>query len=84
MMHPLDALMAQRGQLFPWVPVCMGAGVGLYFGLPEEPDVGVWLALGATCAICTLIALRANEYLAPIALACALIAVSFASEPEFV
>lgn len=26
-----------RGLLFPWVPVILGAGIGLWFALPEEP-----------------------------------------------
>lgn len=35
------ALAAQQGRLFLWLPVCMGAGVLLYFGLTEEPP-GWW------------------------------------------
>lgn len=31
--------MAARGQLFVWVPVFMGAGVGLWFALPYEPGL---------------------------------------------
>lgn len=34
-----NALLAQRGQLFCWVPVCLGIGIGGYFGLPIEPDI---------------------------------------------
>ncbi len=29
----------QRGALMPWAPVCVGAGVVLYFGLKFEPDM---------------------------------------------
>ena len=37
---PLRALLGARGALFPWVPVSIGAGVGLWFALPWEP--GLW------------------------------------------
>jgi len=46
-------LQLQRGHLFPWVPVCFGLGIGLYFGLAQEPSaliyagvLGVSLGLG--------------------------------------
>ncbi|MCT4559278.1 MAG: ComEC family competence protein [Pelagimonas sp.] len=48
------AFLAQRGHLFPWVPVCLGVGIGLYFSLRFEPSV--WLLLGV--AILGVIALR--------------------------
>ncbi|MCB1341006.1 MAG: ComEC family competence protein [Pseudooceanicola sp.] len=38
------ALLQRRGTLFPWAPVMMAAGIGIYFGLPAEPDA---VALGA-------------------------------------
>ncbi len=44
---PLDALAAARGRLFPFVPVLMGVGIGLYFALPVEPEARVWVALAA-------------------------------------
>ena len=37
--------LAQRGHLFPWVPVCLGAGIGCYFMLRVEPTF-VPLAIG--------------------------------------
>jgi competence protein ComEC len=55
MRHPLDALMAQRGQLFPWVPVCLAAGIGGYFSLASEPSAGVWLSVAAAL-LCLAIA----------------------------
>ncbi|MFW2541640.1 ComEC/Rec2 family competence protein [Primorskyibacter sp. 2E107] len=43
-----EVLLAQRGYLFPWAPVCLGIGVGGYFGLRLEPPVWLlWLCLGA-------------------------------------
>ena len=43
--RPLAALLAARGTLFPWVPLCIGGGVGLWFALPWEPGPGLY-ALG--------------------------------------
>jgi competence protein ComEC len=35
----LRALLQARGGLFPWVPVAIGTGVGLWFALPWEPGM---------------------------------------------
>ncbi len=45
------ALAAARGHLFPFVPVAMGAGVGLWFALPADPS---GLALTAALALAGL------------------------------
>lgn len=34
---PLEWLLAARGQLFVWVPVFIGLGIGIWFALPFEP-----------------------------------------------
>ncbi len=47
-----DALLAQRGALIGWVPVCLGIGIGTYFALPEEPDALVFISL---CLLAPLI-----------------------------
>lgn len=50
---PLEWLLAARGQLFVWVPVFMGIGIGLWFALPFEPNTGHYaavLALGMASA----------------------------------
>ncbi|WP_347137901.1 ComEC/Rec2 family competence protein [Paracoccus sp. SSK6] len=39
------AAMARVG-LFAWVPVCLAAGIALWFALPVPPGRGVWVALG--------------------------------------
>ena len=41
-----DALLAQRGAMIGWVPVCFAMGIGGYFALPAEPDL-----LGILCGI---------------------------------
>ncbi|WP_368073736.1 hypothetical protein [Sulfitobacter sp. JL08] len=33
----------QRGFLFPWVPVCLAAGIAVYFALRFEPPVWVYV-----------------------------------------
>ena len=43
--HPLDALLAARGLLFPWLAVCVGLGIGGYFVLPREPTGWEWAGL---------------------------------------
>ncbi|NVO55384.1 ComEC family competence protein [Rhodobacteraceae bacterium B1Z28] len=39
------ALLNQTGYLFPWSPVCLAVGIGLYFGLRFEPDWPVYAGL---------------------------------------
>jgi len=34
---PFEALLQLRGMLFPWVPVFLGLGIGVWFALPTEP-----------------------------------------------
>jgi competence protein ComEC len=34
---PLEALLQLRGMLFPWVPVFLAVGIGLWFALEREP-----------------------------------------------
>lgn len=44
---PLERLAEARGILFPWVPVCIALGIGLWFLLPAEPGLGAYLGAGA-------------------------------------
>ncbi len=53
---PLQALAAARGQLFPWVPVCMGIGIGLWFALPWEPGLSFYVA--GVAVLATALVLR--------------------------
>ncbi|MFC2967179.1 ComEC/Rec2 family competence protein [Acidimangrovimonas pyrenivorans] len=48
--HPLDALLAARGLLFPWLAVCLGLGIGGYFALPREPTGREWAGLALAWA----------------------------------
>ncbi len=73
---PLDAA---RGRLFPFVPVFLGCGIGAYFALPAEPDLGVlaFLAAGAV-AVMVLVALWPLRG-GPLLIAAALVAAGVAA-----
>lgn len=56
-----DILIAQRGHLFGWVPVCLAVGIGGYFSLRFEPTwgmVGAGLVLALLCAGCAQVVHR--------------------------
>jgi competence protein ComEC len=46
-----DILQAQRGALFPFIPVFFGLGIGIFFVLRVEPSVpALWLAAAVALA----------------------------------
>lgn len=48
--HIALAWWQQRGHLFPWVPVWLGCGIGLYFALKSEPGPWVYaVSVGSCC-----------------------------------
>ena len=50
-------LLEQRGHFFPWVPVFLAAGIGIYFSLRFEPgwmEYAVVLVLGGACTAAAL------------------------------
>ncbi len=53
------ALSAQRGYLFPWAPVCLGIGIGVYFYLPGEPSV---VSLGVVALVAVVAAMAALRW----------------------
>lgn len=70
----LQALEAAQGQLFVWVPVFVGIGIALWFGLPIEPQWPLYLGVvgfGICVACLPLGALR------PLALAAGCVALGF-------
>lgn len=54
----LDQLQKQRGHLFPWSPVFLGAGIGLYFLLKFEPAPPVLAGLGLLALLLAAAAMR--------------------------
>lgn len=71
--NPLDLLLAQRGHLFVWVPVCLAFGIGIYFSLPVEPAMGAYASLAIACIILLGAALWMGERLRPLFLAALLV-----------
>jgi competence protein ComEC len=69
---PLDALAAARGQLFVFLPVLLGIGIGLWFLWPSEPGAAVYAAaVGLALAGAGLRWRGAERWQAPgLALAC--------------
>ncbi|MFY0311053.1 ComEC/Rec2 family competence protein [Leisingera sp. D0M16] len=53
-----DLLQAQRGHLFPWVPVFLGAGIGAYFSLKSEPGWAVYAGLAAVSLLLACVAVQ--------------------------
>jgi competence protein ComEC len=72
------ALAAQRGHLFPWVPVCLAIGIGTFFALRVEPSVS-FLAGAAAVALAALGLQRFGpQAVRPGVVALALVALGFA------
>lgn len=72
-MLPLTALSGARGHLFPFVPVMLALGIGLYFLLPEEPHLRAWAGLALLGAGLGVLAIAGPEALRIPALALALV-----------
>lgn len=53
-----QALLAQRGHLFPWAPVCFAVGIGGYFVLRSEPGPPLYAGLACLAASGAALALR--------------------------
>ncbi len=71
----LDAVEAQRGHLFPWVPVALSLGIGLYFALTFEPDWPVYAGCGVAIALLAGLGWWAGARIAPFCTAIALVLV---------
>ena len=67
------ALGAQRGHLFPWIPVFLGIGIAGWFALRREPGGAAYAAAGLGCAALLLLAWRLPAAVRPLALALALV-----------
>ncbi|MEO1139245.1 MAG: ComEC/Rec2 family competence protein [Pseudomonadota bacterium] len=69
-----SAWMAQRGYLFPWVPVALACGIGLYFSLKSEPQPWVYAGLVAGAIAMVWGTQRLGFAIAPFGWALALLA----------
>lgn len=77
--HRFEAIwLAQRGALFPWVPVVLACGIGAYFALLREPPVALLWGCGAASVLLAVLALRGREWSGPLFWALALILAGFA------
>jgi competence protein ComEC len=69
----ITALLAQRGRLILWVPVCLAVGIGIYFSLPTEPEA-LHYGILAVCVLAFAYGARlAGEAFAPLIWACVLV-----------
>jgi len=71
--NPLEILARQRGHLFPWVPVCLAFGIGIYFALPVEPAGGAYAVLGLSVLALLAAARWLGEGWRPVFLALSLV-----------
>lgn len=71
-------LLAQRGHLFPFVPVFLGLGIGLYFALRVEPGGTVLWACALAGGAALGLALRAGPLMQAVLRCTALVALGLA------
>lgn len=72
-----DSFALQYGHLFPWVPVCMAAGIGCYFALPREPTFFEWTFCATAGLVMLLLSVQSGPALRPLPLCVLLILVGF-------
>ncbi|PTX75087.1 ComEC/Rec2 family competence protein [Sulfitobacter mediterraneus] len=70
-------MLAQRGMMLGWVPVCLAIGIGGYFSLRFEPALVFYPVLLLGVVGLAVSAAFLSEALAPLAIAAALIVVGF-------
>ncbi len=73
-----DMFLAQRGTLFPFVPVCLGSGIGLYFALRIEPPIWALVTCALLGAGLLVWYLRSRSAFAPLICAVAMVALGLA------
>lgn len=73
-----DMLLAQRGGLFPFVPVFLGVGIALYFALRIEPPVWALILSAALGGLALIWHLRSRSAFAPVICAVAMVALGLA------
>ena len=76
---PLWVLQAARGALFPFVPVFLAFGVGLWFALPFEPGLWFYAGFGGGVVALVVVWRFGPELAQPLMVAAACIAVGLLS-----
>lgn len=71
-------MLAQRGHLFAWAPVCLAIGIGVYFLLRFEPPVWALAGAAGVAALGAATSLRVGPEVAPLVWALALLLFGFA------
>lgn len=71
------AVLGQRGHLFPWAPVCLAVGIGLYFRLRVEPDAWAYAISTGIVLGFGLLAMRSSAVMGPFLWAISLAAAGF-------
>ena len=70
-------MLGQRGHMFGWVPVCIAAGIGIYFSLRFEPVTPLYVGAGSFGGTGLLLAKRFGEVLSPIFIGICLVGIGF-------
>ncbi|MEM6375668.1 MAG: hypothetical protein AAF686_05465, partial [Pseudomonadota bacterium] len=73
-LNALGLWTAQRGHLFPWVPVALACGIALYFATKVEPDARDYLTYLGLGAAALLLRRWAGYHAAPLLWAITLVA----------
>jgi competence protein ComEC len=68
----------QRGSLFPWVPVLLAFGIGVYFAQRTEPPVALLWACGGASLALAVAAWRGRDWGGPLLWMAALLLAGFA------
>ena len=74
-LRPFEALSAARGLLFPFVPVFLALGIGLWFGLPFEPGLTLYGEALVVVALGAVLSRLGPEPAQPLCVAAACVAV---------
>ncbi len=72
-----DILLHQRGHLFPWVAVCLGAGIAIYFALTFEPGALFYAGLAVMGLLAVALVRPLGAAVGPFALGLAVAALGF-------
>jgi competence protein ComEC len=74
LLQPLRALQTAEANLFPWIAVLIGSGIGVWFTLDREPGLGSYALAGLIVLAAALVAWRGPDLSRPVALGLAALA----------